>query len=297
MPMVRATGGQFTVSRGCRTNRRWGARSLGWRYAHRHLERELRPLPDRPGRGLRAASRHRRTRAPGDQGPRRPVADDGPARRSATRSRPTGTTSGTASRSSRRVGARGRRARLRRHAGVRRPGWPPRPGRSARPAAGSGCGRSTCPTAARSATRTWTTSWPGSHALRDAAAGWLAEDPDARSRSPATGTSRRATRTSSTSRSSRRAPTSRLPERAAFQAVVDAGYADVVRPHHPGPEVYTYWDYYRQRFERNRGMRIDFVLGSPALAAAGDRRARSTARSAAGTGASDHAPVIVDLAD
>ena len=56
------------------------------------------------------------------------------------------------------------------------------------------------------------------------------------------------------------------PERAAFQAFLDDGYADVVRPHTPGPGVYTYWDYYRQRFERNRGMRIDFVLGSPPLA-------------------------------
>jgi exodeoxyribonuclease-3 len=84
------------------------------------------------------------------------------------------------------------------------------------------------------------------------------------------------------------------PERAAFQAFLDDGYADVVRPHAPGPEVYTYWDYYRQRFERNRGMRIDFVLGSPPLAdrvtgAFIDRDER------AGKGASDHAPVIVDL--
>ncbi len=86
------------------------------------------------------------------------------------------------------------------------------------------------------------------------------------------------------------------PERAAFQAVVEAGFADLVRPHAPGPDVYTYWDYYRQRFERNRGMRIDFVLGSPLLAArvSGaciDREER------AGKSASDHAPVIVDLAD
>ena len=84
------------------------------------------------------------------------------------------------------------------------------------------------------------------------------------------------------------------PERAAFAAFVDAGYADVARPHTPGPGVYTYWDYYRQRFERNRGMRIDFVLGSPPLAARVtgafvDRDER------AGTGASDHAPVVVDL--
>ena len=84
------------------------------------------------------------------------------------------------------------------------------------------------------------------------------------------------------------------PERAAFQAFLDDGYVDVVRPHTPGPEVYTYWDYYRQRFERNRGLRIDFVLGSPSLAervtgAFIDRDER------AGTGASDHAPVLVDV--
>jgi exodeoxyribonuclease-3 len=85
------------------------------------------------------------------------------------------------------------------------------------------------------------------------------------------------------------------PERAAFRRFLDDGYVDVVRPHTPGPEVYTYWDYYRQRFERNRGMRIDFILGSPSLAARVtgafiDRGER------AGQGASDHAPVIVDLA-
>ena len=56
------------------------------------------------------------------------------------------------------------------------------------------------------------------------------------------------------------------PERAAFQAFLDDGWTDVVRPHAPGPNVFTYWDYYRQRFERNRGMRIDFVLGSPSFA-------------------------------
>ena len=85
------------------------------------------------------------------------------------------------------------------------------------------------------------------------------------------------------------------PERAAFQAFLDDGYVDVVRPHAPGPELYTYWDYNRQRFERNRGMRIDFVLGTASFAervtgAFIDRDER------AGKGASDHAPVIVDLA-
>jgi exodeoxyribonuclease-3 len=86
------------------------------------------------------------------------------------------------------------------------------------------------------------------------------------------------------------------PERAAFQGFLDDGFVDVVRPHTPGPHVYTYWDYYRQRFERNRGLRIDFVLASPSLAArvSGafiDRDER------AGTGASDHAPVAVDLTE
>jgi exodeoxyribonuclease-3 len=86
------------------------------------------------------------------------------------------------------------------------------------------------------------------------------------------------------------------PERTAFQAVVDVGYTDVVRPYTPGPGVYTYWDYTRLRFPRREGMRIDFVLGSPALAARAtgaliDREERK------GKGASDHAPVIVDLAD
>ena len=84
------------------------------------------------------------------------------------------------------------------------------------------------------------------------------------------------------------------PERAAFAGFLDDGYVDVVRPHAPGPGAYTYWDYYRQRFERNRGMRIDFVLGSPSLA----RRVTGAfidTDERAGTGASDHAPVIVDL--
>ena len=86
------------------------------------------------------------------------------------------------------------------------------------------------------------------------------------------------------------------PERAAFAAFLEDGYVDVVRPHTPGPGVFTYWDYFRQRWERNRGMRIDFILGSPSLAgrvtgAFIDREER------AGTGASDHAPVVADLAD
>ena len=84
------------------------------------------------------------------------------------------------------------------------------------------------------------------------------------------------------------------PERAAFQAIVDAGFSDVVRPFTPGPGVYTYWDYTQLRFPKKQGMRIDFALASPALAsrvtdAMIDREERK------GKGASDHAPVVVTL--
>ena len=86
------------------------------------------------------------------------------------------------------------------------------------------------------------------------------------------------------------------PERAAFQAIVDAGFSDVARAHTPGPGVYTYWDYQQLSFPKRHGMRIDFVMGSPALSsrvggASIDREERK------GKGASDHAPVIVDLGD
>ncbi len=88
-------------------------------------------------------------------------------------------------------------------------------------------------------------------------------------------------------------------ERAAFQRFLDDGYVDVVRPHAPGPEVYTYWDYYRQRSQRNRGLRIDFVLASPPLAsrvatAFIDRAERLDESK---PGPSDHAPVIIDVTD
>ena len=85
-------------------------------------------------------------------------------------------------------------------------------------------------------------------------------------------------------------------ERAAFAAVLEAGYHDVVRPLNPGPKVYTYWDYQQLRFQKGRGMRIDFVLATLDLAervtdALIDREERK------GKGASDHAPVVVEVRD
>ena len=84
------------------------------------------------------------------------------------------------------------------------------------------------------------------------------------------------------------------PERAALAGLRETGLADVVpRPlkyDHP----FTYWDYRQLCFPKNRGMRIDLVYGNKPFADAVtdsyvDREERK------GKGASDHAPVVVDL--
>ena len=81
-------------------------------------------------------------------------------------------------------------------------------------------------------------------------------------------------------------------ERAAFFALESAGVHDVVRP--LLPEGYTYWDYQRLKFPRNEGIRIDFVLGSPALADA-VKGASIHREERKGEQPSDHVPVVVDL--
>ncbi len=132
--------------------------------------------------------------------------------------------------------------------------------------------------------------------LRDAAAGWLADDPDAQI--ALMGDWNIAPHDEDVWSMAYYEDKSHVssPERAAFQAIVDAGFTDVVRPHAPGPGTFTYWDYTQLRFAKRQGMRIDFALCSPALAqrvtdAVIDREERK------GKGASDHAPVVLELAD
>ncbi len=131
-------------------------------------------------------------------------------------------------------------------------------------------------------------------ALRTAAAGWLADDPAAQV--ALVGDWNIAPQDDDVWDMSVFATSTHVsePERAAFRAIVEAGYADVVRPYAPGPGVYTYWDYVRLRFPRREGMRIDFLLGSPALTAHVDG-ALIDREERKGKGASDHAPVVVDL--
>lgn len=86
------------------------------------------------------------------------------------------------------------------------------------------------------------------------------------------------------------------PERAALERVLSAGLVDV-RPRALKYDVpYTYWDYRQLCFPKNRGMRIDLVLGDARFAAT-VRDAYVDREQRKGAGASDHAPVIVDLAD
>lgn len=81
-------------------------------------------------------------------------------------------------------------------------------------------------------------------------------------------------------------------ERAAMQRLVDWGLVDVVPRPGKGSRPFTYWDYRAGMFHKDLGMRIDYVLATPAvkvLDAWVDREARK------GTSPSDHAPVVLDV--
>ena len=83
-------------------------------------------------------------------------------------------------------------------------------------------------------------------------------------------------------------------ERAGIGHLLDLGLRDVIREHHPGPGVFTWWNYRPGQFEQNRGLRIDLALCSPAIADVItsvhiDRAARAHERP------SDHAPVVLEL--
>ncbi|HWK56181.1 MAG TPA: exodeoxyribonuclease III [Parapedobacter sp.] len=82
--------------------------------------------------------------------------------------------------------------------------------------------------------------------------------------------------------------------RAIFSALEEQGWTDAIRQIYPGQTIYTYWDYFRNAFGRDAGMRIDHFLLSPAvvpkLRAAGvDRDVRGWVKT------SDHAPVWIEV--
>lgn len=82
--------------------------------------------------------------------------------------------------------------------------------------------------------------------------------------------------------------------RECFQRLIAQGWQDVLRSRFPDERIYTFWDYLRQAWQRNAGLRIDHVLASPSLAprmtgAGVDTWVRGLPH------ASDHAPVWVTL--
>jgi exodeoxyribonuclease-3 len=83
--------------------------------------------------------------------------------------------------------------------------------------------------------------------------------------------------------------------RAAFHRLLEQGWCDALRTMHPGEKIYTFWDYFRNAYGRDAGLRIDHLLLSPALAPAltaanVDRAVRGREKP------SDHAPTWIELA-
>lgn len=84
--------------------------------------------------------------------------------------------------------------------------------------------------------------------------------------------------------------------RAAFKTLVEQGWTDAIRKLYPTEIIYTFWDYFRDNYNRNAGLRIDHFLlsshvSSRLLAAGVDRDVRGWEKS------SDHAPVWIELAE
>jgi exodeoxyribonuclease-3 len=85
------------------------------------------------------------------------------------------------------------------------------------------------------------------------------------------------------------------PERQALRGIMDLGLADSFRLFAQPERCYSWWDYRAGAFRRNRGLRIDLILATHALARAGtscriDTGPRGAARP------SDHAPVVAEFA-
>jgi exodeoxyribonuclease-3 len=82
--------------------------------------------------------------------------------------------------------------------------------------------------------------------------------------------------------------------REAYQALLDQGWTDSLRAVHGDAQIFTFWDYFREHFARDRGLRIDHLLLNPVLAprlkdAGVDRWVRALEKP------SDHAPTWIEV--
>jgi exodeoxyribonuclease III len=79
-----------------------------------------------------------------------------------------------------------------------------------------------------------------------------------------------------------------------YQQLLSQGWTDCLRAQHPDESIYTFWDYFRNHWERDAGLRIDHLLVDRGLAArVVDARVDSWVRGR--PRASDHAPTWVTL--
>ena len=82
--------------------------------------------------------------------------------------------------------------------------------------------------------------------------------------------------------------------RECYRRLLAQGWVDSLRKLHPEERIYTFWDYFRQHWQKNSGLRIDHLLLNPHLApglvdAGVDRWVRDLEK------ASDHAPTWITL--
>jgi exodeoxyribonuclease III len=88
----------------------------------------------------------------------------------------------------------------------------------------------------------------------------------------------------------------RVEVRDAYRALIGQGWTDAVRELHPGERIYTFWDYFRNAYGRDAGLRLDHFLLSPDVAerlvkAEVDKYVRGWEHT------SDHAPVWIELSE
>lgn len=86
-------------------------------------------------------------------------------------------------------------------------------------------------------------------------------------------------------------------ERSRFRRLLDGGLVDVYRRLHPDKQAFSWWDYRGGAFHRKMGLRIDFLLATPALVERAEAVEidRDYRKKKDGLTASDHAPVYADL--
>lgn len=88
----------------------------------------------------------------------------------------------------------------------------------------------------------------------------------------------------------------RVEVRDAYKNLVEQGWTDAIRKLYPKERIYTFWDYFRNAYQRDAGLRIDHFLLSPQLkrklvAGGVDKHVRGWEKT------SDHAPVWIELND